>query len=62
MCGYRFDQCFSKSANAIKKQAEKVLASEEGINQIKLVGPPITLIELDMRRSRKLIDQLKNDN
>lgn len=51
--GYRFDQCFCQNAKTIKQHAEKILESKEGKCQLKFIGPPITLHELDERRRKK---------
>lgn len=58
LCGYRIEQCFCQNADKIKKNAEEILVTEKVMNQIKLIGPPITLNELDMRRQRKSIKQI----
>lgn len=55
--GYRMDRSSGKDFEAIKTDAEQLLKSETDERRplLKLIGPPITLKELDKRISLKIM-------
>lgn len=61
--GYRFEQCYGKNAESIRKKADALLNSREGKSQTQMPGGPITLVELDERRAaRKMKGQDQTEN